>query len=87
MRAEAERDRVRGEGAHAIEELRREGSAVLAELKAGAKSRRELGQTLANAAARIDRVVPRLHDRTAPAARRSCSKLATRLSWARFAAN
>jgi len=63
VRAEAERDRVRGEGAHALEELRREGSAVLAELKAGAKGRRELGQTLAAAAARIEQVVPRLHDR------------------------
>jgi DNA mismatch repair protein MutS2 len=64
IRAETERDRVRGEGAHAIEELRREGSAVLAELKAGAKGRRELGQTLAAAAARIEQVVPRPHDRT-----------------------
>lgn len=64
-RAEAERDRVRGEGARAIEELRREGSAVLAELKAGAKGRRDLGQTLADAAARIDRVAPRVHDRSA----------------------
>ncbi len=62
VRAETERDRVRGEGAHAIEELRREGSAVLAELKAGAKGRRELGQTLAAAAARIEQVVPRPHD-------------------------
>src|SRR5580658_8665200 len=67
-RSEAERDRVRGEGARAIEELRREGSAVLAELKAGAKSRRDLGQTLANAAARIDQVAPHLHDRSAHAA-------------------
>ena len=58
-RAEAERERLRGEGAQAIAELRREGSAVLAELKAGAKGRRELGQTLADAAARIERVVPR----------------------------
>ncbi|MGD0290535.1 MAG: Smr/MutS family protein [Candidatus Binataceae bacterium] len=63
IRAEAERDRIRGEGAHTIEELRREGSAVLAELKAGTKGRRELGQTLANAAARIERVVPRTDDR------------------------
>jgi DNA mismatch repair protein MutS2 len=67
-RSEAERDRVRGEGARAIEELRREGSAMLAELKAGAKSRRDLGQTLANAAARIDQVAPHLHDRSAHAA-------------------
>src|SRR5712671_4601675 len=64
-RSEAERDRLRSEGARAIEELRREGSAVLAEVKAGAKGRREFGQTLAGAAARIERVVPREHDRTA----------------------
>jgi DNA mismatch repair protein MutS2 len=63
-RSEAERDRLRSEGARAIEELRREGSAVLAEVKAGAKGRREFGQTLAGAAARIERVVPREHDRT-----------------------
>jgi DNA mismatch repair protein MutS2 len=62
VRAEAERDRMRGEGTHAIEELRREGLAVLAELKAGAKGRRELGQTLAEAAARIEQVVPRRPD-------------------------
>ena len=59
VRAEAERDRVRREGARAIEELRREGSAVLAELKAGTKGRRELGQTLAAAVGRIEQVVPR----------------------------
>jgi len=63
-RAEAERDRLRSEGAHAIEELRREGSAVLAELKAGAKGRRELGQTLAQAAAKIERIAPRVPART-----------------------
>ncbi len=66
VRAEAERDRVRGEGARALEELRREGSAVLAEMKAGAKGRRELGQTLAAAAARLEHVVPRMHERAAP---------------------
>jgi len=67
LRAEAERDRVRGEGAHAIAELRREGSAVLAELKAGAKGRREFGQTLADAAARLERVVPRSQEHAARA--------------------
>jgi len=65
-RSEAERARVRGEGARAIEDLRREGSAMLAELKAGAKGRRDLGQTLAAAAARIDRIAPRSHDRADP---------------------
>jgi DNA mismatch repair protein MutS2 len=64
-RSEAERDRVRGEGARVIEELRREGSAVLAELKAGAKGRRDLGQTLADATARIERIAPREQDRSA----------------------
>jgi DNA mismatch repair protein MutS2 len=65
-RREAERSRVRGEGARAIEDLRREGSAVLAELKAGAKGRRDLGQTLAAAAARIDQIAPRAHDQSVP---------------------
>ena len=64
-RSEAERDRVRGEGARAIEELRREGSVVLAELKAGNKGRRELGQTLADATARIEQIAPREQDRSA----------------------
>ncbi len=68
VRTEAERDRLRGEGAHALEELRREGSAVLAELKSGAKGRRELGQTLAAGAARIEQAAPRPHDRTVPEA-------------------
>jgi DNA mismatch repair protein MutS2 len=57
---------VRGEGARAIEDLRREGSAILADLKAGAKSRRDLGQTLATAASRIDRIAPRAHDQAVP---------------------
>jgi DNA mismatch repair protein MutS2 len=65
-RSEAERTRVRGEGARALEDLRREGSAILAELKAGAKSRRDLGQTLATAASRIDRIAPRAHDQSVP---------------------
>lgn len=58
QRAEAERDRLRGEGAQVLEQMRREGSAVMAELKAGAKSRRDLGQTLAEARTRLDRVAP-----------------------------
>jgi DNA mismatch repair protein MutS2 len=57
-RAAGERERVRREGAHAIEELRREGSTVIAEIKAGSKGRRELGRTLSEAAAVIDRVAP-----------------------------
>ncbi|HEX3409570.1 MAG TPA: Smr/MutS family protein [Candidatus Binataceae bacterium] len=65
LRTEAERERVRSEGARAIEELRREGSVVLAELKAGTKGRRELGQTLANAATRIEQVLPRALENTA----------------------
>ena len=59
VRAEAERERVRREGEQAIAELRREGATVLEELKAGAKGRRELGRTLAAAADRMERVVPR----------------------------
>ncbi len=58
QRAEAERDRLRGEGAEVLEQMRREGSAVMAEIKAGTKNRRDLGQTLADARARLDRVAP-----------------------------
>ena len=58
QRAEAERDRLRGEGAELLEQMRREGFAVMAELKTGAKGRRDLGQTLAEARTRLDQVVP-----------------------------
>jgi DNA mismatch repair protein MutS2 len=57
-RASAERERVRREGARAIEELRREGSMVIEDIKAGAKNRRELGQTLRGAAEKLERIAP-----------------------------
>jgi DNA mismatch repair protein MutS2 len=59
-RAEAERERLRSEGAQLLVELRREGASTLAELKSGAKGRRELSRTLAESAARLDEVAPPL---------------------------
>jgi DNA mismatch repair protein MutS2 len=57
-RADAERQRVRSEGAQLLAELRREGAAILADLKSGGKGRRELSRTLADSAAKLDRALP-----------------------------
>ena len=57
-RSESERKRLRAEGTQFLAELRRDGAATLADLKSGAKGRRELSHTLAQAAARLDEVVP-----------------------------
>ncbi|MBV8771265.1 MAG: endonuclease MutS2, partial [Deltaproteobacteria bacterium] len=57
-RFETERERLRSEGTQLLAQLRREGAATLADLKSGAKGRRELSSTLAHAAARLDEVVP-----------------------------
>ncbi|HJU28893.1 MAG TPA: hypothetical protein VJ718_06970, partial [Candidatus Binataceae bacterium] len=59
IRADAERDRVRGEGARLLDELRREGTAVIADLKTQSKSRRDLSKMIADASAKIDTVAPR----------------------------
>jgi DNA mismatch repair protein MutS2 len=58
-RAAADRERLRHDGARVIEELRREGSAVIAEIKAGSKGRQELGRTLSAAAGAIEQIAPR----------------------------
>jgi DNA mismatch repair protein MutS2 len=61
-RADSERERVRGEGLSVIEELRREGSSVLAEIKSGSKGKRELSRTLSESIGKLDRVVPPRED-------------------------
>ncbi len=58
VRAERERKRLGDEVMALIVELRREGDELLRELKSGAKSRRELGQFQARAAARLAEVAP-----------------------------
>ena len=58
LRAEAERDRLRSEGAQLLAEFRREAAVTLADLKAGVKGRRELSRTLAQSAAKLDEVAP-----------------------------
>jgi DNA mismatch repair protein MutS2 len=57
-RADAERKRLRTEGEALIDELRREGSRVLQEVRTRAKSRRELGGFLAEATRKLDRTAP-----------------------------
>jgi DNA mismatch repair protein MutS2 len=57
-RAEAERERLRSEGTELLAELRRDAAATLAELKSGAKGRRDLSRTLAESAAKLDEVAP-----------------------------
>jgi DNA mismatch repair protein MutS2 len=57
-RAEAERDRLRQEGGQLLEQVRREGAELMADLRTGAKGKRELTQTVADARTRLDRVIP-----------------------------
>jgi DNA mismatch repair protein MutS2 len=58
VRSEAERERLRSEGTQLLAELRRESAATLADLKSGAKGRRELSRALSQAAASLDEVAP-----------------------------
>jgi DNA mismatch repair protein MutS2 len=58
FRAEAERERLRIEGAQLLAELRRDGAAVLADLKSGLKGRRELSRRLAQSTAKLDEIAP-----------------------------
>ena len=60
-RAEAERERLRSQGAELLAEIRRDATAALTDLKAGAKSRRELSNVLTQSAARLDEVAPPQH--------------------------
>jgi DNA mismatch repair protein MutS2 len=57
-RADAERERLHSEGTRLLAELRSEAVATLADLKAGAKGRRELSRTLSDSAAKLDELAP-----------------------------
>jgi DNA mismatch repair protein MutS2 len=57
-RYESERERLRSDGTQLLVQLRREAGEILAELKSGAKGRRDLTSTLARAAVRLDEVGP-----------------------------
>ncbi len=57
-REQRERERIRADSASVIEELRREGAAILAEIKSGAKTRRDLGRAIAAAAEKIETLAP-----------------------------
>jgi DNA mismatch repair protein MutS2 len=57
-RADAERKRLRGEVADLIEELRRDGAALIDELKKGAKSRADLKGFITKAAEKLEHLVP-----------------------------
>jgi DNA mismatch repair protein MutS2 len=58
LRAEAERDRFRNEAAQLLADVRREAAATLADLKAGAKGRRELDRAVAQSAAKLNEIAP-----------------------------
>jgi DNA mismatch repair protein MutS2 len=57
-RAQSERQLLRSEGTRLLAELRREAALILADLKSGAKGRRELSRTLERAAAKLDELAP-----------------------------
>jgi DNA mismatch repair protein MutS2 len=57
-KVDAERRRLRAEGEALIAELRREGSAILEEVKVRSKSQRQLGGFLAEAAHQLERAAP-----------------------------
>jgi DNA mismatch repair protein MutS2 len=57
-RAESERKRLRAEVAELIEELRRDGAALMDELKARSKSRTDLKGFITTAAAKLEHLAP-----------------------------
>jgi DNA mismatch repair protein MutS2 len=61
-RAELERKRLRAEVAELIEELRRDGAALMGELKTRAKSRTDLKGFITNAAAKLESLAPTPED-------------------------
>jgi DNA mismatch repair protein MutS2 len=63
-RAESDRKRLRAEVADLIEELRREGTAVMDDLKTRAKTRTDLKGFVTSAASRLERLAPTI-ERTA----------------------
>ena len=60
--AEADRKRLRAEVAELIEELRRDGAALMGELKTRAKSRTDLKGFITNAAAKLESLAPTPED-------------------------
>jgi DNA mismatch repair protein MutS2 len=65
-RAELERKRLRAEVADLIEELRRDGAALMDELKTQAKSRTDLKGFIAKAAAKLESLAPAADNETGP---------------------
>jgi DNA mismatch repair protein MutS2 len=66
-RAEHERSRLRAETTAMVEDLRREGSALLAEIKAERRTRADLGRFVSAATERIEAAAPPPAPATAPA--------------------
>ena len=56
---ETERKEIRDSGARLIDEIRREGAKVIAEMKAQSKTRHDLAHRMAAASARLDAITPR----------------------------
>ena len=65
-RAELERKRLRAEVAELIEELRRDGAALMDELKTRTKSRTDLKGFITKAAAKLESLAPAADNKTAP---------------------
>ncbi len=65
-RVELERKRLRAEVADLIEELRRDGAALMDELKTQAKSRTDLKGFIAKAAAKLESLAPAADNETGP---------------------
>ena len=65
-RAELERKRLRAEVAELIEELRRDGAALMDELKTQAKSRTDLKGFVTKAAAKLESLAPAADNKTGP---------------------
>ncbi len=65
-RVEMERKRLRAEVADLIEELRRDGAALMDELKTQAKSRTDLKGFIAKAAAKLESLAPAADNETGP---------------------
>jgi DNA mismatch repair protein MutS2 len=65
-RAELERKRLRAEVADLIEALRRDGAALMDELKTQAKSRTDLKEFITKAAAKLESLAPAADNKTGP---------------------
>ena len=68
-RAELERKRLRAEVAELIEELRRDGAALMDELKTRTKSRTDLKGFITTAAAKLESLAPAPTPRRSPTRR------------------